>query len=801
LLLKTDYSGNYLYVNDELQIIFHEYGRLVAPSFSNLISNTATREANSLEGYTASQDVTLTSEYLNGETYVKVVSNQSTSTPGVWPIGGTIAVKKDERYAFKVLGYRETSHNVHLYVWGNNGDIIWTGELLPQGQANETWITSEFTVPAGVTQIKVGVLWSSPAVGATFYINRVALYKLDWEYQYFLTDHLGSPRIVLQTEPHTFTYTATMESENFDKESQQFLNLNSSYEIVFGAANATPGGNEALKMNANYRVGPSRSFKVFPGDVVDASVMAYYSPGTYSKTSLATMAAYVISALTGGGTQIADGINYSYTGSGGNPAFTLSPDQGSTKPSAFLNYILFDETFTPLEAKSAPLGGTVGQLHPVVLPTITIKEPGILFVYLSYDNDTGGDVFFDDLKITYQESPVIQINDYYPYGLPSFVWLREGEAENKYQFQGKELDEKTGWYDFHARQYDGALGRWFAPDPANQFTNPYMALINNPITHTDPDGRIVPLLVVVGAAVIGGGINLATNWKNVDNFWQGLGYFGAGAASGALSTLGPAGWAAGGLITGASNAALGGGDLGTVIQSGVVGAFSGLVGGYAGQLGGQLGGVAVNGLRINSPILSGAITGALGGSLGGFAGGATGGFLTGQDPWQAGINGAITGAAIGGGVGAGAAGIQAHRQRINPFTGKPYSGETSLNYDLIDAGLAEYKRREIIDSFVEGTIERQLADEGSYGLRFYGGRAQPEGGFLFPTFDNLTNRYNLALPNEWNYMTGIRQWQITPGKYYYQGITAPQFRYGPYYIGGSRQIYTLPGNIKLPPKL
>jgi RHS repeat-associated protein len=538
-IFKIDYAGEFIYLTEnsqtELQTILHGQGRLVPPSFSNLIANTATREANSLEGYTANQDVTLTSEYLNGETYVKMESNQSTSTPGVWPIGGTIAVKKDERYSFKILGYRETSHNAQLYVWGNNGDIIWTGALLPQGQANETWVISEFTIPPGVTQIKVGVLWDNPAVGATFYINRVALYKLDWEYQYFITDHLGSPRVVLQTEPHTFTYTATMESENFDKESQQFLNLNSTYEIVFGAANATPGGNEALKMNANYRVGPSRSFKVFPGDVVDASVMAYYSPGTYSKTSLATMAAYVISALTGGGTQIADGITYSYNNSGGNPAFALSPDQGSTKPSAFLNYILFDETFTPLEAKSAPLGGTAGVLHPVVLPTINIEEPGILFVYLSYDNDTGGDVFFDDLKITYQESPVIQITDYYPYGLPSFVWLREGEAENKYQFQGKELDEKTGWYDFHARQYDPATGRWFAMDPKGQFTSPYLFGFNNPVMTVDPDGELAWFVPVIIGAVAGGYSGYKIGEAKGASGWNMFGYIAGGAIIGGVS--------------------------------------------------------------------------------------------------------------------------------------------------------------------------------------------------------------------------------------------------------------------------
>ena len=39
--------------------------------------------------------------------------------------------------------------------------------------------------------------------------------------------------------------------------------------------------------------------------------------------------------------------------------------------------------------------------------------------------------------------------------------------------------------------------------------------------------------MVIGA-VVGGAVNVAFNWKNIDNFWQGLGYFGVGAVAGAL---------------------------------------------------------------------------------------------------------------------------------------------------------------------------------------------------------------------------------------------------------------------------
>ena len=151
--------------------------------------------------------------------------------------------------------------------------------------------------------------------------------------------------------------------------------------------------------------------------------------------------------------------------------------------------ILFDETYPPIEAKIVSLG-TAGAMRLVSLPQITIKETGYLYIYLSYDNQAGGvDVYFDEFKITYTESPVAQVNAYYPYGMTALSWVRSGESENKYLYQGKEYDALTGLHDFHARQWDGTLGRWFAADPMNQFASPYLGMGNNPVMGVDPDGR------------------------------------------------------------------------------------------------------------------------------------------------------------------------------------------------------------------------------------------------------------------------------------------------------------------------
>lgn len=86
-------------------------------------------------------------------------------------------------------------------------------------------------------------------------------------------------------------------------------------------------------------------------------------------------------------------------------------------------------------------------------------------------------------------------------------WYATTAPENKYQYNGKELNEELGlnWNDYGARYYDPAIGRWNAVDPlaSKMYSwSVYNYTFNNPVKFIDPDGTIPETVKPTSAAAL-----------------------------------------------------------------------------------------------------------------------------------------------------------------------------------------------------------------------------------------------------------------------------------------------------------
>jgi len=106
-----------------------------------------------------------------------------------------------------------------------------------------------------------------------------------------------------------------------------------------------------------------------------------------------------------------------------------------------------------------------------------------------------------NVRLSYNKNlNIIEENNYYPFGLeqkshPNIISTLGNAIAQKYKYNGKELQDELqlNVYDYGARNYDPALGRWMNIDPLAEI-NPsfttYHYCSNNPTNRTDPTGML-----------------------------------------------------------------------------------------------------------------------------------------------------------------------------------------------------------------------------------------------------------------------------------------------------------------------
>jgi RHS repeat-associated protein len=265
------------------------------------------------------------------------------------------------------------------------------------------------------------------------------------------------------------------------------------------------------------------------------------------------------------------------------------------------------------------------------------------------------------------------------------AWGRQTIANNSFAFHrgytGHEHLAEFGLINMNGRMYDPVLGRFLSPDPYvqsplfSQNFNRYAYCWNNPLRFTDPDGEWIHIVI---GAIVGGVFNVVTNWDNINDFGQGLSYFGLGAAGGALMATGNI--VAGGALMGGGNSILTQGfqngfnniDFNQVAMGATMGGITSYLGGQIGK--GLQGPLSKLFSSVGSPMLREGLTYGTNGALTGFTLG-TGMALAGGedlgDAFKIGGKSALLGFGSGLGYGMYSGYKYAQTNNLNPVNGKP----------------------------------------------------------------------------------------------------------------------------------
>lgn len=333
--------------------------------------------------------------------------------------------------------------------------------------------------------------------------------KTSLVYDYFLRDHLGNVRMILTDEKDTSFYPpASLETANLATERLFYSKVDSgrvdkSTVTGYPTDPYTNPNNFIQKLNGNgVKVGTGIVLKVMTGDKFNLRVSSWWSSGNTPGAPVNPLND-VVAALAGSVGNIPGKPSSTELITSGilppNATNFLNSESGyvTSRPKAFINWILFDERFNYVANSSGfEQVGSSGVFTTHTRSNLTLNKSGYLYVYVS--NETPNiDVLFDNLQVTHIRGLLTEETHYYPFGLTmagiSSKALSFGDPGNRTKYNGIEYDSifAVDEYEAQLRNLDPQLGRWWQIDAKIEdmkMWNPYASNYDNPILYSDPLG-------------------------------------------------------------------------------------------------------------------------------------------------------------------------------------------------------------------------------------------------------------------------------------------------------------------------
>jgi RHS repeat-associated protein len=341
-----------------------------------------------------------------------------------------------------------------------------------------------------------------------------------YTYDYFLKDHLGNVRVVLTTDNSQSAAiypAATMETATAATETTYYSNLDKVRNFRPQGFTTLQSNNEKVALlkgaDPNKQVGPSITIKVNSGDTISLTAQSFYPEGSESRrnglseTALGQLMSALIAptGLNAQGKALAtDALRAQAFGSSSSYQNVMgqlpSSDYGkeNNRPKAYMVWMLFDKEMkmvkTGRSSGATQIQEGAGQVKSMAENNIVMDQGGFLTAYTVSQSPSS--VYIDNFQLTQTTGQVMEMNDYYPFGMLNNGLSNPGTTSplNNYKYNGKELQNELNlaWLDYGARFYDPQIGRWHTPDPmAEKAPNwsPYVYCNNSPVVMTDPDGR------------------------------------------------------------------------------------------------------------------------------------------------------------------------------------------------------------------------------------------------------------------------------------------------------------------------